>query len=106
KGAMLTHRNLLLNAFYTGQRLACTASDRICIPVPFYHCFGCVIGTLLSVVHGAAMVVPAESFDPLATLQAIQDERCTVVYGLPSPSRQSHLCKASPANSSSAATAS
>ena len=83
KGAMLTHRNLLLNAFYTGQRLACTASDRICIPVPFYHCFGCVIGTLLSVVHGAAMVVPAESFDPLATLQAIQDERCTVIYGVP-----------------------
>jgi fatty-acyl-CoA synthase len=83
KGAMLTHRNLLLNAFYSGQRLACTANDRICIPVPFYHCFGCVIGTLLSVVHGAAMVVPAESFDPLATLQAIQDERCSVIYGVP-----------------------
>ncbi|HEV3448505.1 MAG TPA: AMP-binding protein, partial [Gemmataceae bacterium] len=83
KGAMLTHRNLLMNAFHVGQRLAFTDRDRLCIPVPFYHCFGCVIGTLLSVVHGAAMVVPAESFDPLATLQAIQDERCSVIYGVP-----------------------
>ncbi len=83
KGAMLSHRNLLLNAYYTGQRLACTDLDRICIPVPFYHCFGCVLGTLLCVVYGAAMVAPAESFDPLATLQGIQNERCTVIYGVP-----------------------
>ncbi|HEV3084540.1 MAG TPA: AMP-binding protein [Gemmataceae bacterium] len=83
KGAMLTHRNLLLNACHAGRCLACTQEDRICIPVPFYHCFGCVLGTLLCVVHGAAMVIPAESFDPLATLEAIQSERCTAIYGVP-----------------------
>jgi len=83
KGAMLTHRNLLMNAFYVGQRLAFTDRDRLCIPVPFYHCFGCVMGTLMCAVYGAAMVVPAESFDPEATLQAIQNERCTAVYGVP-----------------------
>jgi fatty-acyl-CoA synthase len=83
KGAMLTHRNLLMNAYYVGQRLAFTDRDRLCIPVPFYHCFGCVMGTLLCPLFGAAMVVPAEAFDPLATLQAIQDERCTAVYGVP-----------------------
>jgi fatty-acyl-CoA synthase len=83
KGAMLTHRNLLLNAFYVGQCLAANAQDRVCIPVPFYHCFGCVLGTLLCAVYGAAMIVPAESFDPLATLQAIATERGTVIYGVP-----------------------
>src|SRR5262249_19228240 len=83
KGAMLTHRNLLMNAYYVGQRLAFNERDRLCIPVPFYHCFGCVMGTLMCAVHGAAMVVPAEAFDPLPTLQAIQDERCTGVYGVP-----------------------
>jgi fatty-acyl-CoA synthase len=83
KGAMLTHRNLLLNAFYSGQRLLFTEQDRLCIPVPFYHCFGCVLGTLLCVVHGSAMVVPTETFDPLATLRAIAAERCTAVYGVP-----------------------
>jgi fatty-acyl-CoA synthase len=83
KGAMLTHRNLLLNAYYVGQRQAFTEQDRLCVPVPFYHCFGCVMGTLMCTLHGAAIVVPAESFDPLATLQAIQDERCTAVYGVP-----------------------
>jgi fatty-acyl-CoA synthase len=92
KGAMLTHRNLLLNAFYVGQRLGFPPSpgvatpglgERICIPVPFYHCFGCVLGTLVCVVYGAAMVIPAEAFDPLATLQAIQDEHCTALYGVP-----------------------
>jgi fatty-acyl-CoA synthase len=83
KGAMLTHRNLLLNAYHVGRRLAFTDRDRLAIPVPFYHCFGCVMGTLMCVVHGAAMVVPAESFDAGATLQAIQDERCTGVYGVP-----------------------
>ncbi len=92
KGAMLTHRNLLLNAFYIGQRLGFSLSprvasrvpeERICIPVPFYHCFGSVLGTLVCVVYGATMVIPAESFDPLATLQTIQDERCTALYGVP-----------------------
>src|SRR5438445_7990836 len=83
KGAMLTHRNLLLNAYYVGERIACTERDRVCIPVPFYHCFGCVLGTLLCATRGAAMVVPAESFDPLATLQAIQGEPATVLYGVP-----------------------
>jgi fatty-acyl-CoA synthase len=83
KGAMLTHRNLLLNAFHVGDRMAFTDRDRLCIPVPFYHCFGCVMGTLMCAAYGAAMVVPAESFDPLAALQAIQAERCTGLYGVP-----------------------
>ena len=83
KGAMLTHRNLLMNAFYVGQRLAFSDRDRLCLPVPFYHCFGCVMGTLMCSIHGAALVVPAEVFDPGATLQAIQDEGCTAVYGVP-----------------------
>jgi fatty-acyl-CoA synthase len=83
KGAMLTHRNLLMNAYYIGQRMAFDAHDRLCSPVPLYHCFGCVLGVLACVVSGAAMVVPAESFDPLATLQAIQGERCTALYGVP-----------------------
>ena len=83
KGAMLTHRNLLLNAYYVGQRLAFRDRDRLAIPVPFYHCFGCSMGTLMCAVYGAAMVVPAESFDAGATLQAIQDETCTAVYGVP-----------------------
>jgi fatty-acyl-CoA synthase len=83
KGAMLTHRNLLLNAYYVGQRLAFREHDRLAVPVPFYHCFGCVMGTLMCALYGAALVVPAESFDPLATLQAVQDERCTGLYGVP-----------------------
>jgi fatty-acyl-CoA synthase len=83
KGAMLTHRNLLLNAFYVGQRQRFSDRDRLCIPVPFYHCFGCVLGTLACAIRGAAMVVPAESFDPLATLEALQQEHCTAVYGVP-----------------------
>jgi fatty-acyl-CoA synthase len=83
KGAMLTHRNLLMNAYHVGRRLGFTERDRLAIPVPFYHCFGCVMGTLACVVFGAAMVVPAESFDPLATLEAIHAERCTAIYGVP-----------------------
>lgn len=83
KGAMLSHRNLLLNAYYAGasQRLDCR--DRVCLPVPLYHCFGCVLGTLCCVVHGAAMVFPAESFQAGATLAAMERERCTAVYGVP-----------------------
>jgi fatty-acyl-CoA synthase len=83
KAATLSHRNLLLNAFYVGQCQRITAEDRICIPVPFYHCFGCVLGTLCAVVHGAAMVVPAEYFQPTATLDAIERERATAIYGVP-----------------------
>ncbi len=83
KAATLTHRNLLLNAFYVGDCQRITDKDRICIPVPFYHCFGCVLGTLCAVVHGAAMVVPAESFTPTATLDAIEKERATTIYGVP-----------------------
>ena len=83
KGAMLTHRNVLMNAFYTGERLRYSATDRVCVPVPFYHCFGCVLGNLACVVAGSAIVVPAPSFDPGATLTAIASERCTSVYGVP-----------------------
>jgi fatty-acyl-CoA synthase len=80
---MLTHRNVLMNAFYTGERLRYSAHDRVCVPVPFYHCFGCVLGTLVCAVYGSAIVVPAPSFDARATLAAIAAERCTAVYGVP-----------------------
>ena len=83
KAATLSHRNLLLNAFYIGMCQALTADDRICIPVPFYHCFGCVLGTLCSAIYGTAMVIPAESFNPADTLAAIEGERATSVYGVP-----------------------
>jgi fatty-acyl-CoA synthase len=83
KAATLSHRNLLLNGYYAGMCQALTADDRVCIPVPFYHCFGCVLGTITSVVHGSAMVVPAESFNAEATLDAIEKERATALYGVP-----------------------
>ena len=83
KGAMLTHRNVLMNAFYAGERLRYSAADRVCVPVPFYHCFGCVLGSLVCAVYGSALVVPAPSFDAGATLAAIASERCTSVYGVP-----------------------
>ena len=83
KGAMLSHRNILLNAFYAGECQRLDHTDRICLPVPLYHCFGCVLGTLCCVVHGSAMVFPAESFQPGATLAAIEQERCTALYGVP-----------------------
>ncbi len=83
KAAMLTHRNLLLNTYYVGQCLRLSDQDRICIPVPFYHCFGCVLGTMCAVVYGATMVIPAESFEPLATLDAVERERATALYGVP-----------------------
>ena len=83
KAAMLSHRNLLLNGYYTGMCQALTAEDRVCIPVPFYHCFGCVLGTITSVVYGAAMVIPAESFNAEATLDAIEKEHATALYGVP-----------------------
>ena len=83
KGAMLSHRNILMNAYYCGLFQRLTFEDRICIPVPLYHCFGCVMGTLCSVVHGTTMVFPGESFHAGAVLQAIETERCTSVYGVP-----------------------
>jgi fatty-acyl-CoA synthase len=83
KGAMLTHRNVLLNAYYIGQRVRYSTEDRVCVPVPFYHCFGCVLGTLVCAVYGSAIVVPAPSFDPGVTLAAIEAERCTSIYGVP-----------------------
>jgi len=83
KGAVLSQRNLLMNAYYVGARQHITNVDRLCIPVPFYHCFGCVMSTLMCVVHGAAMVVPAESFDPELVLDAVEKEKCTALYGVP-----------------------
>ena len=83
KGAMLTHRNILMNAYYIGQRVNYTHHDRVCVPVPFYHCFGCVLGTAVCAVFGSAIVAPAPSFDARATLQAIEQERCTSIYGVP-----------------------
>lgn len=83
KGAMLTHRNLLLNAFYIGDCQGFTQHDRICIPVPFYHCFGCVLGTLCAAVYGSAMVIPHEYFQPQSTLDTLECERATAIYGVP-----------------------
>ncbi|ARR55437.1 AMP-binding protein [Rhizorhabdus wittichii DC-6] len=83
KGVTLSHRNILNNGYFTGLKLKLTAQDRICIPVPLYHCFGMVMGNLAAVTHGAAMVYPGEGFDPLATLAALSRERCTALYGVP-----------------------
>ncbi len=83
KGATLSHRNVLLNAFYSGASQRLSEKDRICLPVPLYHCFGCVLGTMCCIVHGSAMVFPGESFGAEATLDAIEQERCTALYGVP-----------------------
>ncbi len=83
KGATLSHHNILNNGFFVGEALRLGPEDRVCIPVPFYHCFGMVMGNLACSSHGACMVVPGEAFDALATLQAAQDERCTALYGVP-----------------------
>ena len=83
KGATLSHHNILNNGFFVGEALRLGPDDRVCIPVPFYHCFGMVMGNLACSSHGACMVVPGEAFDALATLQAAQDERCTALYGVP-----------------------
>ncbi len=83
KGVSLTHRNLINNGRVVAHGLRCTEHDRICVPVPLYHCFGCVIGTMTSLATGAAMILPAPVFDPLATMQAISQQRATVVYGVP-----------------------
>jgi fatty-acyl-CoA synthase len=83
KGATLSHHNILNNGFFVGELCNYTEADRICIPVPFYHCFGMVMGNLAATSHGACMVIPSPTFDPAATLRAVQDERCTSLYGVP-----------------------
>ena len=83
KGATLTHHNILNNGYFIGETMKYTQADRVCIPVPLYHCFGMVIGVLACLTHGSAMVFPGEGFDPLATLQAVAGERCTSLYGVP-----------------------
>ncbi|HTU97417.1 MAG TPA: AMP-binding protein [Solirubrobacteraceae bacterium] len=83
KGATLTHRNILNNGYFVGEGCRYTEEDRICIPVPFYHCFGMVMGNLGATSHGAAMVIPAPAFEPEATLRACAQERCTSLYGVP-----------------------
>lgn len=83
KGATLSHRNILNNGFFVGEINGYTEADRICIPVPFYHCFGMVMGNLAAITHGSAMVIPGAAFDPEATLSAVEQERCTSLYGVP-----------------------
>ncbi|MEV5147979.1 AMP-binding protein [Streptomyces sp. NPDC052727] len=83
KGATLSHHNILNNGYFVGELIAYSEQDRICVPVPFYHCFGMVMGNLAATSHGACMVIPAPSFDPAATLEAVQRERCTSLYGVP-----------------------
>ena len=83
KGATLTHHNIVNNGFFVGELCGYTEEDRVCVPVPLYHCFGMVMGVLGAHSHGAAVVLPAPSFDPAATLAAVQAERCTSLYGVP-----------------------
>jgi fatty-acyl-CoA synthase len=83
KGATLTHHSILNNGFFIGETLKYSQHDRVCIPVPFYHCFGMVLGNLACTTHGATMVVPAEAFDPVMTMETVQTERCTSLYGVP-----------------------
>ena len=83
KGATLSHHNILNNGFFVGELCGYSEADRICIPVPFYHCFGMVMGNLAATSHGACMVIPAPSFEPRATLAAVAAERCTSLYGVP-----------------------
>jgi fatty-acyl-CoA synthase len=83
KGATLSHHSILNNGFFIGERMRFSPSDRLCIPVPFYHCFGMVLGNLACVTHGSTMVIPAPAFDPVLTLEAVQAERCTALHGVP-----------------------
>lgn len=83
KGATLSHRNILNNGFFVGELCHYTQHDRICVPVPFYHCFGMVMGNLAAITHGAAIVIPAPAFDARATLDAVTTEKCTSLYGVP-----------------------
>ncbi|WP_186153687.1 AMP-binding protein, partial [Burkholderia gladioli] len=83
KGATLTHRNVVNNARFIAMAMRFTEQDSLCIPVPLYHCFGMVLAVLACVSTGAAMVFPGEAFDPVATLAAVADERCTALHGVP-----------------------
>ena len=83
KGATLTHHNILNNGFFIGEAMRLTPDDRLCIPVPLYHCFGMVLGNLACLTHGATMVFPGEGFDALQTLQTVDEERCTALHGVP-----------------------
>ena len=83
KGAELSHFNVVNNGQFIGDSMKLTEKDKVCIPVPFYHCFGMVLGNMACLTHGSTMVIPADYFDPLATMQAIHEERCTAVYGVP-----------------------
>jgi len=83
KGATLSHHNILNNGYFIGEGLRYTPQDRVCIPVPFYHCFGMVLGNLACTTHASTMVIPGEAYDPLAVMQTVQDERCTSLYGVP-----------------------
>lgn len=83
KGATLTHHNIINNGWFIGEAMRLTEQDRLCIPVPFYHCFGMVLGNLACVTHGACMVIPGEGFDPLVTLETVAAERCTGLHGVP-----------------------
>lgn len=83
KGATLTHHNILNNGFFTGEAMQLSEKDRLCIPVPLYHCFGMVMGNLACVTHGATMVYPGEGFDPAAVLETVERERCTALHGVP-----------------------
>ena len=83
KGATLTHHNLLNNGFFVGEGCGYTDADRVCVPVPYYHCFGMGMGNLAATSHGATVVIPAPGFDPALTLGAVQEERCTSLYGVP-----------------------
>src|ERR1041384_6772476 len=83
KGATLSHHNILNNGFFIGETLGYGPEDRVCIPVPFYHCFGMVLGNLACTTHGSAMIIPGEAFDPLAVMETVQAERCTSLYGVP-----------------------
>ena len=83
KGATLSHHNILNNGYFVGHLLGYTEQDRVCVPVPFYHCFGMVMGNLGATSNGSTIVIPAPAFDPAATLRAVQEERCTSLYGVP-----------------------
>ncbi|WP_394833053.1 AMP-binding protein [Pendulispora rubella] len=83
KGATLSHHNVLNNGFFIGEGLRLTENDRVCIPVPFYHCFGMVLGNLACTTHGAAMIIPGEAFEPRLVLETVSAERCTALYGVP-----------------------
>ena len=83
KGATLTHFNVLNNGYFTGEGLKLSSNDKLCVPVPLYHCFGMVLSNVAALTHGTALVYPAEAFDPLTVLESIEAERCTALHGVP-----------------------